>query len=287
MKVVFVNWTLPHIQSTSKKYEMNDFELLANKVAIVNAIKYTKLPIKLYTDDIGYKFYKHHHLIHLFDEVDTKTLNDYNKKDINAIGYYTSGKTVALVKERGPFIFIDNDFILKSRIPEWIYNYDLVCTHWEINRGEFFINSDDIKDLGIDFYENMMCPNTSFIFMNNQALQQRYLLNHNKIIENIKNPSKPIWLLSDQAVLGYSARKLDLDVASLEDKAYIIYSEHEKSKNEVGYLPNWVDVGLNKHKDKLDYWHIWWWKSIIKKNDELKKQTVSELLNILDEKTII
>ena len=66
MKIIFVNWTLPYVQrNTGLPYKMEDFELLLNKASIINARKFSKLPIKLYTDDVGYEYYSKNGVIEL------------------------------------------------------------------------------------------------------------------------------------------------------------------------------------------------------------------------------
>ena len=284
MKIIFVNWTLPYVQrNTGLPYKMEDFELLLNKASIINARKFSKLPIKLYTDDVGYEYYSKNGVIELFDEVDTKTLNEYNKSNFNAINYFTSGKSIAIGKEQTPFIFLDNDFLIKSEIPKWIFDYDLVCTHWEINRGDYFMSEDDMLEYNVDFVQDMMMTNTSFIYLNDSNLQRKYLNNHLKILnKNPQSNSRPLWLMSDQGVMGFSASKLNSKVGSLEKNAYVVYAEREEKQNQVGYLPKWVGIDtIKSHLPKLDYWHMWLQKSMMTVNKEFRNKVMKELSEIV------
>ena len=127
MKVIFVNWTKPTSSSEAN--------ILMQKASIISAKKYTGLPIKLYTDTNGYEEFKKNGILELVDEVDTELLNSLDF--VNGDQFWTSGKIISICNEEPPFIFMDLDLILKSELPKWIYDYDLVHTHWEIIRGEY------------------------------------------------------------------------------------------------------------------------------------------------------
>ena len=299
-KVVFVNWTKPYFYKkdaegynfdklaklNSIEYDMVGYELLIQKAAIHNAKKFLRVPIKLYTDDIGYEFYVKHNMINLFDEIDIETLNEYNKNTNNAGKWWTSGKSVAMGKEESPFLFLDNDFIVQSELPEWVFNYDLVHTQWEIQRGHFYASEKMLNDYNVpitNFNEHMMMPNTSFVFMNNKKLQKLYYQNHLKIVlKDYKNIPEWLWLLSDQGILGYCSRELGVKVASLEDKAYLSYAEHPDLKSKCGYSPMYLSSDSIVSYGGFKYWHIWMDKRRMKNDTKFRTDIVSKLKNILN-----
>jgi hypothetical protein len=290
-KVIFVNWTAPFFnRNVNKEYQLPDYEILINRVAILNAKKYLKVPVKLYTDDAGYSYYKEKNLINLFDEIDTDTLNEYNKKILNAGKWWTSGKSIVIGKEKPPFLFLDNDFIVRTTLPQKIFSYDLVHTHWELHRGNYYVSEQDIKDYNIpisNFNERMLMPNTSFIYLNNKELQNKYLSDHLKIVsKKYKDIPEWLWLLSDQGILGYCARELGSKVGCLEKKAYLAYSEQqvlwEKGADNVcGFSPMWIGIDQIKSNIQYKYWHIWWYKHLMAKDEIFRADTVKELNNIL------
>lgn len=301
-KVIFVNWTKPYFYRdeaegynkdkltdlNSEEYDMVDYELLIQKVAVYSARKFLKVPIKLYTDDAGYQFYQKNNMIELFDEIDVITLNNFNDNTLNAGKWWTSGKSIAMGNEEPPFLFLDNDFIVQSELPKSFFNFDLVHTHWEIQRGHFFVTNDMIKQYNVpikNFNQNMMMPNTSFVFMNDKELQKKYYETHLKIVLNdYEHIPEWLWLLSDQGILGYCARELNCNVGSVENKVYLAHSEEQKyiSPNLCGYSPMWVDIGDTNSTKKLKYWHIWQDKSVMKRNKNFRNSITAKLYQILN-----
>lgn len=291
-KVIFVNWTKPFFyKNKGKEYDVVDYELLINKVAIISARKFLKVPIKLYTDDVGYSFYEKHNMIELFDEIDVDTLNKHNEHTLDAGKWWTSGKSIAMGKEESPFLFLDNDFIVQSELPKSIFDYDLVHTHWELHRGKYFVTDELIKEYKVpinNFNQRMLMPNTSFVFMNNKQLQNSYYCNHlNVVLTEYKDIPEWLWLLSDQSILGYCARELNSKVGCIEDKTYLGFSEEQlfsdASQKDCGYSPMWVDSNSSNIIGNFKYWHIWLDKFTIQKDLNYRKIVINKLNNILNE----
>lgn len=291
-KVIFVNWTKPFFyKNEGKEYDVVDYELLINKVAIISARKFLKVPIKLYTDDVGYSFYEKHNMIELFDEIDVDTLNKHNEHTLDAGKWWTSGKSIAIGKEESPFLFLDNDFIVQSELPKAVFDYDLVHTHWELHRGKYFVTDELIKEYKVpitNFNQRMLMPNTSFVFMNNKELQNSYYCNHlNVVLTEYKDIPEWLWLLSDQSILGYCARELNSKVGCIEDKTYLGFSEEQLfsniSQKNCGYSPMWVDSNNLNTLGNFKYWHIWLDKFTIQKDLKYRKIVISKLNNILNE----
>jgi len=291
-KVIFVNWTKPFFyKNKGKEYDVVDYELLINKVAIISARKFLKVPIKLYTDDVGYSFYEKHNILELFDEIDVDTLNKHNEHTLDAGKWWTSGKSIAIGKEESPFLFLDNDFIVRSELPKTIFDYDLVHTHWELHRGKYFVTDELIKKYKVpikNFNQRMLMPNTSFVFMNNKELQNSYYCNHlNVVLTEYKDIPEWLWLLSDQSILGYCARELNSKVGCIEDKTYLGFSEEalfsDVSQKDCGYSPMWVDSNSSNIIGNFKYWHIWLEKHHMHKNLKYRKNAISKLNNILNQ----
>lgn len=291
-KVIFVNWTKPFFyKNEGKEYDVVDYELLINKVAVTSARKFLKVPIKLYTDDVGYSLYEKHNMIELFDEIDVDTLNKHNEHTLDAGKWWTSGKSIAIGKEESPFLFLDNDFIVQSELPKLIFDYDLVHTHWELHRGKYFVTDELIKEYEVpinNFNQRMLMPNTSFVFMNNKELQNSYYCNHlNVVLTEYKDIPEWLWLLSDQSILGYCARELNSKVGCIEDKTYLGFSEEQlfsdASQKDCGYSPMWVDSNSSNIIGNFKYWHIWLDKFTIQKDLNYRKIVINKLNNILNE----
>lgn len=297
IKVIFVNWTKPYffkedaqgynklklVDLSNETYEIVDYELLIQETAVRRAKRHIG-PTKLYTDNVGYEFYKKNNMIDLWDEIDVDTLESFNKEysEVNPGRFWTTGKSIVMGKEPIPYLFIDLDFIVRSKLPSWITNYDLVHTQWEVQRGEFFVFEEQIREIGgiEDFNQNMMVPNTSFVFMNNEELRNDYLKKHLDIItRRYDYVPEWLWLIADQGILGYSARKLKSKVESIENRIYMSYAEVDSASEEApGRALFWVkDPNRIDHLENLDYEHVWFSKYDLKMYPEIREKKMQEL----------
>ncbi len=296
MKVIFVNWTKPFFykqdaQGYNKlkmfdlpddEYDIVDYELLIQEIAVRRAKKHIG-KTKLYTDLVGYNFYKKKNMLDLWDEIDTDVLENFNKNhpNIKSGRFWTTGKSIVMGQEPIPYLFLDLDFIVRSELPKWIWDYDLVHTQWEIQRGEFFVFKQQIDEIGgiDDFEQNMMIPNTSFIFMNDIKIRDEYLKKHLDIINREYNYIPEwLWLIADQGILGYTLRKFNSKVETIENRLYLSYPELPVEKPEVGKGLFWVlDPNRTNHVENLEYEHVWFGKHAFKTNEEFRKMRTSQL----------
>lgn len=303
MKVIFVNWTRPFFnrknfdgykKRTTVDYEGDDYflapyEIVMQRAAITSAKKYTKLPLKLITDDAGYEYYKKIDLLRYFDEVDVSLLNELDKtEEINSAQFWTSGKIISICKETPPFIFMDLDLIIKNHLPDWIYDYDTVHTHWEISRSTLFIEHNMLTDYGLnipEFDNRMLIPNTSLLFMNNQQVLDRYLELHMEIVTK-KYDYVPdwLWLMSDQNILGYTLRSLNSKVSQFEDKTFVQFPDISQNKDKPGYFPDWLDIHeRDKTRPDFRFEHVWLNKASIGTIPDYQKHKLKEWNKIIDD----
>lgn len=303
LKAVFVNWTAPFFYKNEaqgynrmkmfdlpdEEYDIVDYELIIQKLAVIRAKKHIGRT-KLYTDNIGYKFYEKKNMISLWDEVDTETLETFNKQypNVNPGRFWTTGKSIVMGKEPIPYLFIDLDFIIRSDLPSWVWEYDVVHTQWEIQRGEFFVFDWQINKIGgiDDFNQNMFMPNTSFVFMNNGNLRDEYLKKHLDII-NREYDCIPewLWLIADQGILGYSIRKLNSTAESIENNIYLSYPESPVFGGPK--LPGkglfWLkDPNRIDHTENLNYEHVWFNKHALKININFREKKIKEYTEEID-----
>ena len=162
-------------------------------------------------------------------------------------------------------------------------------TQWEIQRGELFVFQQQIDKIGgiEDFQQNMMVPNTSFVFMNDQKIRDEYLKKHLDIITR-KYDYVPEWLslIADQGIMGYTVRKFNSKVETVENRLYLSYPEMSFVTELVGKGPFWVkDPNRVDHNENLEYEHIWFDKYTFKTNDEYRKIKMEELNKELKELT--
>lgn len=300
MKVIFVNWTRPFFerknfvgykkQSTvdysGDEYFLSDYEIVMQIASITSAKVKTGLPIKLITDKIGKQYYEKIGLIDLFDEVDVNTLETLNDEyDINPAQFWTSGKIISICKETPPFLFMDLDLIIEDDLPDWVFDYDVVHTHWELSRSFLYIEKYMIDNLGLNiptFNDRMLIPNTSFLFINNKKVLDDYLKLHLEIVTK-KYEQVPdwLWLMSDQHILGYTIRDLNSKVTSFSDKTYVQFPD--TLKDVVGYLPEWINIPQKHQEIPINFEHVWLDKSTIINYPDFKKfRTDKWIKNIIE-----
>jgi hypothetical protein len=301
MKIIFVNWTKPFFHKNQfngykknytsfsdeeESYHLEDYEILMQLTTISCAKKNTNLPLKLYTDTIGYEYYKKINILKYFDEIDVDVLNSVNEDTINPAQFWTSGKIISICKEEPPFIFMDLDLFLLSKIPSWLYENDVVCTHWELPRNFLYVTNHMIEHMGLDipeFDETMLTPNTSFLFINNKEVQKRYLELHYQIVrKQYDNVPDWLWLMSDQNILGYVARNMKINISQIDNRVYLQFPDPHNKKDLVGSTPAWTHFdNMVKNTPILEYEHIWLDKSQLFMNPYYKKSTMEKWTNLI------
>tara|TARA_R110000796_G_scaffold2642_4_gene10291 strand:- start:6983 stop:7948 length:966 start_codon:yes stop_codon:yes gene_type:complete len=262
MKAIHVNWTKPFFEKhrlrghgfetlknlNSKTYDQLDSQLLYTMVSAANWKKHNG-PIKLYTDSIGASFYQRFGLLDLYDEVDINFLNGYSKSNVDAAYFWTSGKIKCLAHQTEPFVFLDQDMIIRNKIPGWVRTNDLTVAHWEIGRGYYYFDKEKfeseithipwINNYNVDDWS----PNTSFLCFNNMDLLKEYHEWHKKLVTtNGENIPEWFWLLTDQGILGHIIRENDYHVNTLTQK---ISLSHHNNTN-----------GINRYKGKAEKWYF-------------------------------
>jgi hypothetical protein len=300
MKIIFVNWTKPFfhrdkfngykkditVVDNQDDYNLQPYELYMQLAAITSAKKYGGVPVKLYTDTVGYEYYKKIGFIDLFDEVDIDVLNKLDNTLVNPAQFWTSGKIFSICHEKPPFIFLDLDLIIKTPLPKWLFNYDVVHTHWEMLRGNMFIHDYQLNDVKLhmpEFEERMAIPNTSFLFVNSKLLLNKYRELHMRIVNKTYDKVLDwLWLMSDQNILGYTIRHLDLKVGEIENRIFIQFGDPYDNRHKQGYISDWMEYdGCERNTPKIEYDHIWLKKSHIVNNEEYRTERINEWSHIV------
>ena len=279
MKGVHVNWTKPYFErrrlrghgfevmknSTSDTYELTDFQILYTMASIANWKKYNG-PIKLHTDTVGANYYQSLGILGMYDEVDVKFLNGYSKGNVDAAYFWTSGKIKCLAHQKEPFVFLDQDMIIKQKLPSWSYKNDLTIAHWEIGRGYYYFDQEKWEqeishvDWPENFDENDWSPNTSYLQFNNLDIIKEYHQWHKKLvtIEPHQNIPEWFWLFTDQGVLGHIIRENDFKVNTLTQQ--IALSHHnitDGKKRYKGKAKKWYKPLKTDDEKEIIHYHVW------------------------------
>ncbi len=304
MNAIHVNWTKPFFErhrlrghgfeSTrsidSECYNQTDHQILYTMLSAVHWNLHNG-PIKLYTDSIGLEFYQQFGMADMYSEVDINFLNAYSKTNIDAAYFWTSGKIKCLAHQKGPFAFLDQDMIIRSRLPDYMFKGDVCVAHWEIPRGYYYFEKEDWdKEIThIEFPENYntsdWSPNTSFLLFNNMKLVAKYHDYHKRLVDT-KGAYIPewFWLLTDQGILGHIIREDGYNAQTLTDRIFLANSnygngtERGRGKSEAWYYP----VGCNDKKDKDVKWeHVWFNKIHVGYSEELMRNECQKYFNEL------
>lgn len=292
MKAIHVNWTAPFFEkhrlrghgfSITKNIKADTYQLPNYQIlyTILSAIRW-KLhngPIKLYTDSIGLSYYKQIGICDLYDEIDTEFLD--NLQNVDPAYYWTSGKIQALQNEKEPFVFLDQDFIVRDTIPESFYKTDIGIGHWEIPRGNYYFTKkqweSEIKHVEIP--ENYNCnaysPNTSFVYFGSNSAVEEYVKAHTKLINSGSNEVPEwFWLATDQGILGHVIRKHKYCTNTLTDRIFLADSDYAKPEDKMfGYSAQWYyPLDFDPGKDQLKWEHVWLAKVVFANEPEFMER---------------
>ena len=284
MKVVFVQWTAPYFKreqsagyNKEKLKEITHFELLDyeqefQKLSALKAKKHVGETV-LYTDSRGLAYLTKVGLDKFYDKINTELLDSLGYDSV-AGKYWTTGKSYVVSKIDPPFIFCDLDLYINSYVNEEEFKkYDLIHNQWELERSKFFVD-DKFDSLNLSYsYKNMLYPNTSFLFINSKELQKEYWKLHKEIIEdkNFDPSDECLWLLADQGILGFAARKLKSNIGTLEKDIFISETDFNQLDLEYGSIPKYISGNKNDHIN-LSYHHIWLSKKLIRENSKVREE---------------
>lgn len=298
MKAIHVNWTKPFFErhrlrghgfkiqrELQDSYDQPDYQIL---YTILSTLRW-KLhngPIKLYTDTDGLEFYKEFQIDKIYDGIDVNFLD--NLTEVDAAYYWTSGKIQALQNETEPFVFLDQDFIVRGTIPESFYYGDIGIGHWEIPRGNYYFTENqwnaDIKH--ISFPTNYNCnaysPNTSFVYFGTASAIDEYVKAHKQLIDS-GNDEVPewFWLVTDQGILGHVIREHEYYTNTLTDRIFLADNDYAKAEDrKFGYSEQWYyPMEHDKAKDELEWEHVWLAKVVYGMNPEFMLNETQRFFN--------
>jgi hypothetical protein len=295
MKAIHVNWTAPffnrerlrgHGFKVFKSYDSKDYFQPEYSIltTLLSALHWKKNngPIKLYTDSVGLQYYKEIGILGIYDEVNTDVLDNY--KDIDPAYFWTSGKIRCLKEEKDPFVFLDQDFIVRNKIPD--FKDALTIGHWEIPRGYYYFTKEQFEKeiIHCSFPENYdvnsLVPNTSFLAFNDMAIRDLYVHMHLSLVKNKGNyVPEWFWLLTDQGILGHAIRRSKTQVGTLTDRIYLSDSNHsDTSGRKYGLSEPWYSFN-NPKPELVDWEHLWYLKAVFSDNPDLKKSTEDRYKN--------
>lgn len=302
MTGVFVNWTKPFVERKrlrghafkvyrdheSDEYTTTDQELLFTILSVGYWKKFNG-PTKLYTDKVGFDYYRKNKMLKLWDEIDVVTLENYDWVDAGQ--FWTSGKSFAIGKQPLPFVFLDLDFIVRQKLPDWVFESKVTIPYWEIPRGYYYPTKEQYDSIKHwkpkeNYAFNMLIPNTSFIYLNDESVQKEYLEEHLRAVNTKDEIPEWFWLVTDQGLFGQSLRNNNVNPDSLTDKVFL--AEYEFVDTPIGKADAFFyKVEHDKSKDLLNWHHVWFQKIVYNFNEDVRvndcKNFYQEILSNLSE----
>lgn len=229
VKAIHINWTRPSMTCNGsvycRRYQVDDFELFST---ILSALlwKQNNGPVKLYTDSIGYEYYRSLGLLPLWDEIDTKTL-DSIPCSIDAEIYWAAAKIFAVQAEEGPVVMMDTDLLVWKRLDE-LRDCEIAAFHTESLDLDCYLPYGYLKkradyQLDKDWDWSLLPYNTALAYFGHQEFQKYYT--HSAIDFMTNNMERPCELVSqmvfaEQRLFSMCAQKMKLSVHTFLKETY-------------------------------------------------------------------
>lgn len=261
-------WSKPYLTGTyghhltgGDKFHMYNFEILH---FIVSALFYRKLngPIHLYTDHIFYDYLKVNNFLHFWDNVDTQQYTKFEKLTIDSKTSWTSFKTWLVGQLKPPFLMMDHDNMVYTKIPQNLYDVDVRFAHWELLDTSVYVDKNELQVDGFKFDDkwdwNINVPNTCLLYFNNKQISKHYstvaldfLSKHKPTTPKLQSTQ---YLFADQRLLGlllnnskYTYGTFSNFIHNIKTSSYERFT-HYDLLDQVGFDHTWYF----KHKLKQD-----------------------------------
>ena len=265
---VHAYWSKPTLTGThghhltgTENFHIYNFEILH---FILSALFYKKLngPIHLYTDSVFYEYLKSNNFLHFWDKVDTTYSTKFELLDIDSKTSWTSFKTWLIGELKPPFLVMDHDNMVYTKIPEELFEVGVRFAHWELLDKSVYVDKEDLQVDGFEFDDdwnwNLNVPNTCLLYFNNEQVCKQY----SKVALDFLSKHKPTspklqstqYLFADQRLLGMIVDSGKYNYGTFSNYIYNIqtstnerYTEY-KLLDQVGFDHTWYF----KHKLKQD-----------------------------------
>ena len=261
-------WSKPTITGTNghhlngtQKFKMYNFEILH---FLLSALQYRSLngPIHLYTDPIFFEYLKENNYLHFWDKIDTSYYKKFKSLNIDSKSSWTSFKTWLVGQLETPFLILDHDNMVYTKIPESLFDIDVRFAHWETLDKSVYVPKDELEVENFLFDDawnwNMNISNTCMLYFNNKKIASEY----SKVALDFLSKHKPKssiamsnqYLFADQRLLGMLLDSSDYTYGTFSNSIYDIKTSQYyritdfEVLDQVGFDHTW----FHKHKLKDD-----------------------------------
>jgi len=177
-------WSKPTLTGTNghhlvgrENFDMHDFEIVH---FLLSALYYKKLngPIHLYTDDTFFEYLRHKGLLHVWDKIDTSLYKEFKKLGLNSKSNWTGFKTWLLQKIPAPFLLLDHDNMVYTKIPKELFKTPVRFAHLEIPNPHWYPAKEDIQVSNFKFDDSwdwtLNVPNTCMLYFKDDGFKDLY-----------------------------------------------------------------------------------------------------------------
>jgi len=279
-------WSQPTLTGTSghhlegvSEFSMYDFEIVH---FLLSALYYKKLngPIHLYTDPTFYKYLEERDLLHFWDKVDKDTYTIFAKQNIDSSTNWTGFKTWLLGQLQPPFLLLDHDNLIYTKIPEELFDIPVRFAHMEKINPFYYPSRDrmDVKDFvyNEDWDWSLNIANTCMLYFNDKDFIKEYA---EKAMEFERNNNSDDEYLAEVQYLFADQR---LPVMMLEEKGIEYDSFSNLIFSPIGKdIPNWETITEDPLKDCVGFDHTWAFKHTLKKDKKAYKEYMDRHLKMI------
>jgi hypothetical protein len=277
-------WTKPTLTGTYghhmkriNSYKMLDFELVN---FIISALMYKKYndKIYLYTDDVFLNYLKELEFTDIWDFIDTKKSIEFEKLNINPKTNWTSFKTWLIGELEFPFLLIDHDNIICTKISDEFFNIDVRFAHLETINRDIYIEKNMFDISGFNFDEdwdwNLDIPNTSMLFFKNNEFKKIYS-NLAITFEKLNNPTnenlaRVQYLFADQRLLMMLIKKYKVKFGTFRNECFVGGDENV-----------WIPYKNDLDTSSVIFDHTWVYKHTLVNNYEARKAFIIRMSNMV------
>jgi hypothetical protein len=287
MTGVHAFWSQPTLTGTQghhlkgeKKFKMFDFELLH---FVLSALFYKKYngPIHLYTDNIFATYLNENKLLNVWDFVDVGKYNEFTSLNVNPKSNWTGFKTWLLSQIPSPFLLIDHDNIVYTKIPTELFDISVRFAHLESINPYYYPNRQDMECGNFKFNDewnwDLDVANTCLLYFNNEKFKNEY---SNKAMEfevnnspTNKHLAEVQYLFADQRLLVMMLEQANIDYGTFSNRKFTPDGDN----------PDWTNVGSDKLIDKVGFDHTWGYKHHLKENKIARKIYMQRHIKMIED----
>lgn len=292
MRGLHINWTTPRLlNQNTNEYKMKQYKKLVQLLSILYWKKFYG-DIILYTDKIGYEYYKNcgYPFLDLYNDVNIDLLDSSSVNTINPLTFWAGGKIFAVREEHTPFVMLDLDLFLTDDIKDQFKGHDIVFSHYETLTHPIYPNPKDIRgSYELPDYDWSLLPgNVCITYFGNEGYKDvytreaiRYMRSHDRKEDiHAKNTSRMVF--AEQRLLTCVANDMDIPFKPLIKDIYNSHDSFVKYNGRdlnTGEEPHWFNLG-NSNIAEMPIHHTWGYKKMLI-NKGLKLIYVEQLQDLI------